>query len=68
MLKGKKLGEAIAKAIDIKKESGSISTLKEVADHFGIQPPSIHDWINRGTISKDKLPELFSHYFQELIH
>jgi len=62
MLKGKELGLAIAKAINLKITSGAIATKTEVARHFGIKPPSLYGWINRGAIAKDKLPELFSYF------
>lgn len=66
MLKGKELGNAIAEAIRLKLASGSVSSKKEIADHFDIQPPSIHDWIKKGSISKDKLPELWN-YFSDVV-
>lgn len=61
MLTGKKLGAAIAEAIKLK----GISK-KAVADHFGIRPPSIQDWVNRGTIDKEKLPELWN-FFSDVV-
>ncbi len=66
MLNGKELGTAIAKAIDLKIASGSISSKAEVAKKFGVKPPSIHDWIKKGTISKDKLPLLWE-YFSDVV-
>lgn len=66
MLKNKELGLAIEKAIQLKLDSGGIKSKKEIADHFGIKAPSIHDWIKKGSISKDKLPELF-HYFSDVV-
>jgi len=65
MLKGPEFGEAIARAIQLKKDRGTISSQKEVADHFKIKPPSLIAWIKRGTVSKDKLPELWR-YFSEV--
>ncbi|AOV05702.1 peptidase S24-like family protein [Delftia acidovorans] len=61
MLTGEKLGQAIAEAIELKGVSK-----KEVAEHFEVRPPSIQDWVNRGTISKDKLPKLWS-YFADVV-
>lgn len=55
MLKGKELGKAINVAINLKIQSGAIRSKADVAAHFGVKPPSIYDWIRRGTISKDKL-------------
>lgn len=66
MLKGKELGDAIKQAIDLKKDSGAIKSAAEVARHFGIQPPSLHGWIKRGTVAKDKLPKLWE-YFSDVV-
>lgn len=66
MLTGKKLGEAIKKAIELKMATGAVRSKTEIAQHFGIKPPSIHDWIKKGTISKDKLPELWA-YFSDVV-
>ena len=61
MLTGKELGAAIKSAIDKKKVRQT-----ELARHFGVKPPSIQDWINKGTISKDKLPDLWA-YFSDVV-
>lgn len=61
MLTGKKLGQAIEAAIELKGVSK-----RKVADFFGVQPPSIQDWIKRGTISKEKLPKLWA-YFSDVV-
>lgn len=61
MLTGKKLGEALATAITLKGV-----TKAELARHFKIKPPSVQDWIKNGTISKDKLPNLWA-YFQDVV-
>ncbi len=66
MLNGKELGDAIQKAIELKTKSGSIQSKADVAKHFGIKTPSIYDWIKKGSISKDKLPELWS-YFSDVV-
>ncbi|WP_304956856.1 LexA family transcriptional regulator [Xenophilus sp. Marseille-Q4582] len=57
MLTGIELGRAIAEAIE-KKGVQKV----DVAQHFGVKPPSIQDWINRGTISKGKLPKLWAYF------
>lgn len=62
MLNGKELGDAIRRAIQLKMDAGELSHKKDVAEHFGVKPPSIHDWIKKGSISKDKLPELFRYF------
>lgn len=61
MLTGKELGAAIGEAIRIKGV-----TKASVARHFHIKPPSISDWISRGTIDKAKLDELFA-YFSDVV-
>ncbi|EDQ2392365.1 hypothetical protein S518_002680 [Salmonella enterica subsp. enterica] len=66
MLSGKELGLAIEQAINKKIQSGAIKSKAQVARHFGIKPPSIHDWIKKGSISKDKLPELWG-YFSDVV-
>jgi len=66
MLKGEKLGQAIKQAIALKKASGAISTKVEVAKHFGVKPPSVADWEKKGSIAKDKLPELWR-YFSDVV-
>jgi len=66
MLTGKELGVAIAVAIDRKLAMGKARSKAEIARHFGIRPPSLHDWIKKGSISKDKLPELWR-YFGDVV-
>ncbi|WP_430515485.1 DNA-binding transcriptional repressor RacR [Escherichia coli] len=38
----------------------------EIARHFNVQPPSIHDWMKKGSISKNKLPELWA-FFSDVV-
>jgi len=66
MLKGKELGAAIASAIEKKLAIGAVSSKAEIARHFKVKPPSIHDWIKKGSIEKDKLPELWR-YFADVV-
>lgn len=61
MLTGKELGEAIREAIEKKGV-----TKREVARVFEVKPPSIQDWVNKGTVSKDKLPALWM-YFEDVV-
>ncbi len=61
MLTGEELGAAIAAAIEKKNVKK-----KDVADCFGVKPPSIQDWIKRGTIDKAKLPALWQ-YFSDVV-
>jgi transcriptional regulator with XRE-family HTH domain len=57
MLTGEKLGQAIAEAIEKK----GISK-KAIAERYGVKPPSVQDWVKRGTISKDKLFDLIDYF------
>ncbi|EPL7197430.1 DNA-binding transcriptional repressor RacR [Klebsiella michiganensis] len=66
MLSGKELGRAIEQAINKKISTGTAKSKAEIARHFKIKPPSIHDWINKGSISKEKLPELWN-YFSDVV-
>ena len=61
MLTGEQLGAAIEAAIKKK----CVSKVA-VAHAFGVKPPSIQDWVKKGTISKDKLPKLWS-YFADVV-
>ncbi|GAA0493550.1 S24 family peptidase [Pigmentiphaga daeguensis] len=66
MLNGTDLGRAIGAAIDAKIASGAIRSKADVAKHFNVRTPSIYDWIKKGSISKDKLPELWR-YFADVV-
>lgn len=66
MLNGTELGAAIKAAIDLKIASGAVASQAAIARHFNVKPPSIHDWIKKGSISKDKLPELWR-YFSDVV-
>lgn len=59
MLKGKEFGTAIGKAIQLKLDSGAVKSKADIARHFDIKPPSLVDWVKKGSVSKDKLPELW---------
>lgn len=62
MLNGTDLGAAIKAAIERKIASGAVASQAAIARHFNVKPPSIHDWIKKGSISKDKLPELWRYF------
>jgi len=66
MLSGIELGRAIEQAINKKISLGSAKSKAEIARHFKIKAPSIHDWIKKGSISKEKLPELWN-YFSDVV-
>jgi transcriptional regulator with XRE-family HTH domain len=57
MLTGTELGKAIAGAI---KRKGI--TQKALAQAFKVSPPSIQDWLKRGTIKKERLPDLWAYF------
>lgn len=61
MLTGELLGAAIRSAIE-KKGVSQVA----VATHFGVKPPSVQDWLNRGVIGKEKLPKLWA-YFSDVV-
>lgn len=61
MLTGQELGAAIRDAIAKKGV-----TKVDVASHFHVKPPSVQDWMKRGTIAKEKLPILWS-YFSDVV-
>lgn len=66
MLNGKDLGAAIKAAIEMKLASGAVASQAAIARHFNVKPPSIYDWIKKGSIAKDKLPELWR-YFSDVV-
>ena len=66
MLNSRELGQAIDRAIALKIASGAIKSKADVAKHFGIKTPSVYDWIKKGSISKEKLPELWD-YFSDVV-
>jgi Peptidase S24-like len=57
---GKELGAAIEAARKLKRV-----TKVTMADHFGVKPPSIQDWVQRGTIDKDRLIRVWM-YFRDV--
>lgn len=61
MLTGTELGAALDRAIKLKGV-----TKKAVADHFGVKPPSVQDWIKFGRIGKQHLNELVA-YFSDVV-
>ncbi|WP_049790246.1 hypothetical protein [Pusillimonas sp. T7-7] len=66
MLHGKELGQAIEQAINLKIDSGKVKSKSEIARDFGVKPPSIHNWVNTGTIGKERLPRLWD-YFADVV-
>lgn len=61
MLTGPALGKAIEEARKLKRV-----TKVAMATHFEVEPPSIQDWVKRGTIDKAKLPKLWA-YFADVV-
>lgn len=66
MLKGKEFGAAIGVAIKLKIASNPSLKKAHIASHFKIKPPSITDWVKKGSVAKDKLPELWR-YFSDVV-
>lgn len=66
MLKGKEFGAAIDAAIQKKLDTGQVRSRAEIARHFGIKPPSLVDWVKKGSIDKSKLPEVWR-YFSDVV-
>ena len=62
MLKGQEFGNAIREAIKLKIASGAIRSQAEVARHFGVKPPSVSDWIKKGSIEKGRLHDLWRYF------
>lgn len=62
MLKGTEFGKAIGEAIQRKLDRGSASSKAAIARHFNMQPPSLTDWVKKGSVAKDKLPELWRYF------
>lgn len=62
MLKGKQFGEAIGLAIGMKLERNLAASKAEIARHFNMKPPSLSDWVKKGSVAKDKLPELWRYF------
>lgn len=61
MLEGKKLGAAIASAMEKKNVGPTV-----LAAVFGIKPPSVSDWKTRGCVKKNHLPKLIA-YFSDVV-
>lgn len=61
MLSGEKLGAALTQAMALKGVGPT-----EVANHFGIKPPSVKDWQRKGCVHKRHLGKLIS-YFSDVV-
>lgn len=57
MLTGSDLGAAIERARLLKG-----ITKAELAQVMGVRPPSVQDWVKRGTINKEKLSRLWTYF------
>ena len=66
MLKGKELGAAFRKALELKLAANKKLTKKRIASEFGIQPPSLYDWMDRGTIDKEHFSTLWK-FFSDVV-
>ena len=61
MLSGEQLGAALTQAMELKNVGPT-----EVANHFGIKPPSVKDWQRKGCIHKKHLGRLVA-YFSDVV-
>lgn len=66
MLKGRDFGAAIGVAIQKKIDARAVKSKADIARHFGMKPPSLSDWVKKGSVAKDKLPELWR-YFSDVV-
>lgn len=66
MLTKTELGQAIGRAIQLKIEKGFVKSKAEIARHFQIKPPSLVDWVKRGSISKEKWIQMIT-YFSDVV-
>jgi SOS-response transcriptional repressor LexA len=57
-------GPALGAAIEAARLKKGVSK-RALAAAFGVSPPSVQDWVNRGTIDKQKLPALWA-FFQDV--
>lgn len=66
MLKGKELGQAIEQAIQLKIDAGRAKSRASVARDLGVEPNVAYGWIRTGSISKERLPQLWA-YFSDVV-
>lgn len=66
MIKGKELGAAIALAIQLKIDAGLARSKAAVARDLEVEPNVVYGWIRTGSISKERLPALWS-YFADVV-
>lgn len=62
MLTGIELGKAIRRAVELKIATRAVRSQAAIAQHFEVKPPSLSDWMKKGSIAKDKLPELWRYF------
>ncbi|HCN72442.1 MAG: hypothetical protein CML16_15625 [Pusillimonas sp.] len=67
MLKGKELGRAIERAIQLKIDAGLVKSRAAVARDLHVEPNVVYGWIRTGSISKERLPELWI-YFDDVVN
>lgn len=66
MIKGKPLGAAIERAIQLKIDAGLARSRAAVARELGVEPNVVYGWIRTGSISKERLPDLWL-YFGDVV-
>ena len=62
MINGKEFGAAIGAAIKKKQAANPGLRQKDIAVHFGVKPPSLSDWIKKGSICKSRLSDLWRYF------
>lgn len=66
VIKGKELGRAIERAIQLKIDAGLVKSRAAVARDLHVEPNVVYGWIRTGSISKERLPELWV-YFEDVV-
>ncbi len=66
MLKGKELGHAIERAIQLKIDAGSAKSKASIARDLDVEPNVVYGWVRTGSISKERLPRLWI-YFGDVV-
>lgn len=66
VLKGKELGAAVDRAIQLKIDSGLVKSKAAVARDLDVEPNVVYGWIRTGSISKERLPRLWE-YFSDVV-
>ena len=58
MKRGEELGKAIAEAVEMVIDGEEFRTKADVARALGIEPPSLHNWMRTGRVSRDRKDQI----------